>query len=851
MSRKKGLYLVCFICLPMMLVGLARAEVTPATVVSTMRVTEDTDTSEHGALLAGFFRENAAEPALSVVWRQDYRSWFPSWELVLEVTPDLARSLQDGTRPQRQGLGVVGPEAGHVYETSLSYDPQSGLVSAAVIDLTSGTRIYADSTQLQAPLGPLRASGGRELGATGQSAFLTFAPPIVTETFVPVGTEWDVLVWDTRTQTATQTFGRRTTSLPIDRRLQREIAVRLAHPLPSVAGHYRVAVDDGTRAREMATTSTAADPRILTMATADFPVGTVKLALEYVDRESRSWYIDSRPLRVGVLELGVAPIEVNDDQWVGKLTLSGDGAFPGFTLGLGVTISPVFDFRSSAKDQVLQAQVLESTLGPSLEKPLTLTFSVPRPSSDHQRWQLKYEPTLAKEVGLLFSGKEETVLLSGKGRKTPPGIDVEAEEVVYHYTSSGNGAGPMWCHGSTSLLRYGDQVFAAGLETILDAKPLNNCLPLLFRRGESGWELIYRGTERTREPSPIAGFDDGRVFLSVNPTLTAPNTYNGPSEPRILEFDANSPGAGFETHLPGWAGTPAFTEHSYRSFAADATNHELIIFQNVGRSHSEWAFYDREGAWSAQGQLSWPWGKEYDPPLPVRICYPTVALKDRAVYFFGISDIAETNPAWHERKKQMTGQDTDWVLRRLFFTWSDDIRTGQFHQWIEIASREDTAGWLRPCDLSVDADGNVHLLWLERALDERLQSEFFPLEKQSHTLNYAIVRDGVVLLRRVLHFADGNDSAQIPSEARFHIAPSGRLYAFYLVGQGANLSNKIIEVFADGTASPPYDVPLQKPIVGFAATPRAGSLPSEYLDILGAADHTVRYARIRIADTAP
>jgi hypothetical protein len=400
------------------------------------------------------------------------------------------------------------------------------------------------------------------------------------------------------------------------------------------------------------------------------------------------------------------------------------------------------------------------------------------------------------------------------------------------------------------LIRCNDQLFAAGLETIPDAQPLNNCLPLLFYRGDQGWEQVYRGAERTREPSPVACFDDGRLFLSINPTLTAPGTYSGPSEPRILEFAADSPGSGFVTHLPAWADEPPFTEHSYRSFAADAGKHELILFQNVGYTHAEWAFYDRHGEWSAQGQLNWPWAKEYDQPGPVRICYPTVALKDRAVYFFGVSDVVEPYRIWRERKKEITGQDWDYDFRRLFFTWSDDIRSGKFHQWLEISSRDSTAGWLTPCDLFVDTDDNVHLLWIERALDERLRQEFFPLEQQTHTLNYAIIGDGVILMRRVLHLADQRSSGGIPAEARFHTTPSGLLFVFYLIQHSTLQENRIMEVFKDGTAGPPSVVPLRRPMLGFTATPRAGGAPSHYLDLLGLSGSTVRYARVRIDDTA-
>ena len=46
---------------------------------------------------------------------------------------------------------------------------------------------------------------------------------------------------------------------------------------------------------------------------------------------------------------------------------------------------------------------------------------------------------------------------------------------------------------------------------------------------------------------------------------------------------------------PEWSGDPEFSEHSYRSFAADGPRHELILFQNVGDEHAEWAFIEADG----------------------------------------------------------------------------------------------------------------------------------------------------------------------------------------------------------------------------------------------------------------
>jgi hypothetical protein len=434
---------------------------------------------------------------------------------------------------------------------------------------------------------------------------------------------------------------------------------------------------------------------------------------------------------------------------------------------------------------------------------------------------------------------------------------VEVEEEVYSYEPADNGAGPLWCQGSTCLARVGDELFASGLETIKNAKPLNNCRWLLFHRGEQGWQKVCSDPSgRTREPCPMAGFPDGRLFLSVNPTLNAdPNAYSGPARPEILQFAARDAGKAERTLLPVWSGTPKFTEHSYRSFATDGPNREMILLQNIGYTHTEWTFLDRDGRWSAQGQLKWPWGADYAKPEPIRVCYPDVALRNREVHFCGVSDIIEPNPQWRAFKKQLTGRDWDYDFRRLFYTWSPDITAGKFEPWVEIASREKTCGWINPGDLWVAPNGDVHILWTERALDERLREKFFPGAKQSHSLNYAVLRKGKVVSRRTLLVAEEGKSNERPGRGRFQITPDNLLFVFFYVSgsdsSGKSISeNRLLEILPDGSTGSPVSVPLKKPFTDFfTATVRAGSPPSKTLELLGTrqgSNTTISFARIRI-----
>lgn len=438
----------------------------------------------------------------------------------------------------------------------------------------------------------------------------------------------------------------------------------------------------------------------------------------------------------------------------------------------------------------------------------------------------------------------------------PPEAVVEIEEDVYRYEPADNGAGPMWCRGSTCVARVGEDVFVSGLETLKGARPLNNCRWTLLRRGPERWELQQADpTGRTREPCPLVAFPDGRVLMSVNPTLTDAQAHAGPARPEILEWAARDTKAAPKTIAPEWDAAPAFTEHSYRSFAADGPGGGLILFQNIGYTHAEWTYRDAAGRWAAKGKLVWPWGAEYDKPQPVRVCYPTVALRGRAVFFSGVSDIVEPYAKWREPKRKLTGREWDYDFRRLFYTWADDVTTGTFHPWVEIASRDKTCGWITPCDLWVGPDGAVHLLWTERAIDARLRAEFFPGEKQREALEYAVVRGGKVVLRRTLLAAEEGGPREVPGLARFQTTPEGRLLVFHYVSgtdaAGQRVSeNRILEVGPDGEPSPATRVPLKHPLRSFfTATVRAGNAPSKTLDILGErADgrDTISYARIRI-----
>ena len=448
------------------------------------------------------------------------------------------------------------------------------------------------------------------------------------------------------------------------------------------------------------------------------------------------------------------------------------------------------------------------------------------------------------------------------GAEPLPNLTILIEEDVYPDPRPDNGAGSTWCYGSSVLARIQNDVFLTELAVVPSAKPLNNCQWKLLKRDAEGWKTLFSDEQhRTREPSPIAVFPEKHeIFVSANPTLVDDlEKYSGPAEPQVVRFDVAKNPSEPETLLPAWNGKPQFTEHSYRSFAADGKNQELILFQNVGYTHTEWAFRDRTGTWSATGKLDWHWGDDYEKPQPIRTCYPTVALTDRKVFFCGVSDIVEPNPQWRAYKKELTGRDWDYDFRRLFFTWSNDISKGEFQPWVEISSREKTSGWILPCDLYVMPDDTVHLLWTERAINTQLREKFFPDAKQSEALCHAVVRDGKILKRNDIAIRHEGETKPVASTGRFHATPDGRLWVVYYVSgaerdtvtnERKNVSeNRIMEIKNGEPTGNFQTIPLAKPFSRlFTASVRAGNVPSVVLDLHGTCPNSeqLRYAAVRL-----
>ncbi len=471
------------------------------------------------------------------------------------------------------------------------------------------------------------------------------------------------------------------------------------------------------------------------------------------------------------------------------------------------------------------------------------------------------------------------------GRR-PFEVRVEAEEIVCYppaYEVTNNGSGMFWGSGSPQIARVGDRLFVSALEHVPGCAPLNNARWALYERGAEGWQCRQRDPkDRTREPCPLAVSHSGRLMMSANPTLapwtpTPPDVEKqkrlptgsgdtglpyrgGPARPEFLEFDPAHPEQSPQHLVPTWTGEPKFTEHSYRTFAADGGRGEFILFQNIGSTHSQWAFLDQAGAWKT-GELVWPEGEDprYAPyhDKRARVNYPNALLSNREVHFIGTSPYniwKRIDPL----KTETWGRDKwGWRMRKLHCAWTPDITSKPFSSWTVVAETMDDGGTLTLGDSWIAPDGRVHVVWQQNPIHPQLRKLHFPDIQRDWRLWYGILKQGKVLEQRLL-FAGGETTGPVqPSgQPRFHITPDKTLYLlFNLVGTTAATKEQTgsyaVRLEADGSCSAAVRIPLQRPLNGtfFTATPRAGNRLTEAADLLIADtidDKPVaRYARLR------
>jgi hypothetical protein len=368
----------------------------------------------------------------------------------------------------------------------------------------------------------------------------------------------------------------------------------------------------------------------------------------------------------------------------------------------------------------------------------------------------------------------------------------------------------------------------------------------LWHRSSDGWKLEQsEKAYRQREPCPLAVFQQGHVFLSVNPSTEPQGVRYGTCRPLVLEFSRDNLGGAFNTHTPAWDDGTYFTDHSYRGFAADGLNRELLLLNINAKTSEQFVSYrDSSGRWNQKGTIE----------FPIRSCYPQVSLRDGSAHVMAIGDIVEPLEKWRKLKFENLNRKWDYVFRRLFYTYTPNIRTTAFTEPLEIDTVEDTCGHIRNLDMHIDATGDAHLLYTKRPHQYAfIRDKYFPGHPMTISLEYIMVKDGRVMSKRTLAQTPQTATGFEPSFARFHISAEGKIHVIAAgtrIDKGKRTFGNYIGIIPPGKGRPAFQhIKLKHPFGSFFTnTPRGGSKPSDLIDLFGIADDgpNLRYARIRV-----
>jgi hypothetical protein len=408
-------------------------------------------------------------------------------------------------------------------------------------------------------------------------------------------------------------------------------------------------------------------------------------------------------------------------------------------------------------------------------------------------------------------------------RAVIPAVEVRVEEDVYDFVSPDNGSGPLWSYGCTVIARSGDDVVVSQMETGVDVPKLCNTRWRLLRREDDGWDCFAEADGyRQREPCPLAILPGGRLYLSVNDSTQPPGTMYGACEPHLLKFTLGSEPSSPVKIAPEWAGTPSFSDHSYRGFAADSSTDHLLMF-NIDNKTSvqHWCLLTADGKTVRNGTVT----------FPIRACYPQIALKHGAAHILAVGDIYEPVEEWREYKFEQTKRKWDYVFRILYYAWAPNVAQHDFRTPIEIANVDTTAGHITNHDLWVAPDGAAYSVYSQRDVQSALiRDRFFPDKSVVDSLYLAVVKDGAVVDRRTL--IEGAAARQ-PGCARFHETPDGTVYLVMYVG-GNQPGNVLMQVYPPKENAELIPIPFEEPFTSFClASERAGNRPSITIDMFG------------------
>jgi hypothetical protein len=424
--------------------------------------------------------------------------------------------------------------------------------------------------------------------------------------------------------------------------------------------------------------------------------------------------------------------------------------------------------------------------------------------------------------GLLLLG---LVLATGLAWAESPSLQAK-QTLIREFKEWGNRwTGPHWNFHAPMVVVEGDLVVASTSDTDEACTgALDGATWRLFWRKNGIWRSSAPEVRQCqREPCPIARVGPGRFVLFSNPTG---EQGRGLPELRVYRLDPQH-GPQFEQRLPlPIPLTAKVTSYTYRGLATDPNTGAFLVALLDQSNASEpmlWFYGTLQHGFERSGMVK----------FPDRACYPYLVLTSGRAAMIAVQDVVESNEEWRKRKLKATGNEWDYVFRRLYLTTSLDLVREGFRppRVIEDVSR--TGGYLQVMDVVFDDHGLLQVLYMRQQTTSLLRKLMFPAVPDKCFVEFrSLDMDGNVTWQTTLPDPSEED---VLSWGRLFTSPGGETTLFAssksLVG-GSQVRNWLLTLQPNlGTYRP---LALSPSIDLFhVANARGGNVPSMVIEADG------------------
>jgi hypothetical protein len=392
----------------------------PLTIVSTLVIGEDWDLdSAEQIWLAGLSTDpEGMMLGLAVVWAEASSGWFPLWKVQLQS--------QHGELVESVDLAALSPEAGHTYQSVLSYDPETGDGALQIYDQTAQRQVFSGGFEAKTPVTARYPAAGAVCGSA--SAVVELAELEAYGDYVPVDVELE-LVSDSQ-PAILRGGGYERTEQP---------AMRLSIPgvLPGGEFWVRVCHHDTGVLKELGPLRATANEIVVPFPPLELP-GQATITLEYVS-EGHRWFSRTWDISVGWVSVESATAHVDHQGGTIGLEMRLQSDAPTAALPLTVTGSLHFVARDRKTTEPLgKTQVSPLTflsravdVGP---EPSSIVLVAPMPDEmPSGLWEISLQVASESSVDLRCSAAKVPLA-------TTPSLSPEQVVAVFYVAPEARGA---------------------------------------------------------------------------------------------------------------------------------------------------------------------------------------------------------------------------------------------------------------------------------------------------------------------------------------------------------------------------------------------------------------------------